>query len=673
MVFLHKINKNNSLFSNRMNNSYLAFIKKINWKKVLLSLSIIFVSFVILLFIFRGTIVRNLLKTKVAAFNQNYYADLQIGNFSFSGFSGALIENVSLRPIGGDTLVNIQSVYARVNFWKLLIFKVSLTDVELINANISMIKKDSVNNYEFLLKTKNIETEEKTLSGTMDYASESNRLLNAVFYLIPSNLQIVNFRISSNTNGHLISLQLPELFVKEHRFKSGIVLREQERTNLLMLEGVIEPSEKIASFKIYSADTVKVKMPFIGYKWNWVFAFDTAQFSFEGNHMANGCNIINGSSAISGLLINHPRISTSDVFLNNASFSYRFNIGKEYFELDSSSVVVFNKLVFNPYLYYKPHPSRQIALKLHKQKFPAQHLFESLPKGLFYNLEGIKTKGELSYDLDFFVDIDHPDSIIFESELKRYNFRIESYGNTDLTKMNTDFSYTAYEKGEAVRNFVVGPENPNFRKLDDISAFLRNSVLISEDGGFFWHRGFLPESFKASISKNIKSKRFARGGSTISMQLVKNVFLNRNKTIARKVEEALIVWLIENNGLTSKNRMFEVYLNIIEWGPMVYGVNEASHFYFNKDASRLTLAESLFLSSMIPHPKWFRYSFDENGNLKAFLADYYKFASNRMLKKEMITQEDFDNLKPEIELKGPAKNLIIKTDTVPTSNMDFVF
>lgn len=79
------------------------------------------------------------------------------------------------------------------------------------------------------------------------------------------------------------------------------------------------------------------------------------------------------------------------------------------------------------------------------------------------------------------------------------------------------------------------------------------------------------------------------------MQLVKNVFLSRHKTLARKFEEMLIVWLIENNRLSSKQRMFEVYLNIIEWGPMVYGANEAARFYFNKDVSDLTVNESIFL------------------------------------------------------------------------------
>lgn len=115
---------------------------------------------------------------------------------------------------------------------------------------------------------------------------------------------------------------------------------------------------------------------------------------------------------------------------------------------------------------------------------------------------------------------------------------------------------------------------------------------------------------------DLKERRFARGGSTISMQLVKNVFLNRRKNIARKLEEALIVWLIEQNRLTSKERMFEVYLNIAEWGPGVYGLLEASEFYFGKRPSQLTLEECIYLASIIPKPKHYRSSFEANGRVE---------------------------------------------------------
>lgn len=131
---------------------------------------------------------------------------------------------------------------------------------------------------------------------------------------------------------------------------------------------------------------------------------------------------------------------------------------------------------------------------------------------------------------------------------------------------------------------------------------MQYAVLTSEDPSFFYHRGFIPDAFKESMIENIKAKRFVRGGSTISMQLVKNVFLSREKTISRKLQEMLIVWLIENKGLVSKERMFEIYLNAIEWGHGIYGIKEASQFYFSKLPSQLNLAESIFLASIIPDP-----------------------------------------------------------------------
>ena len=139
--------------------------------------------------------------------------------------------------------------------------------------------------------------------------------------------------------------------------------------------------------------------------------------------------------------------------------------------------------------------------------------------------------------------------------------------------------------------------------MDEVSEYLKICVLQSEDGGFFYHNGFLPESIREALIVNIKDKKFRRGGSTISMQLAKNLFLSRSKTLSRKLEEMLIVWLIERNRLISKERMFEIYLNIIEWGPGIYGIAEASRFYFHKEPINLTINESIFLASIVPSPK----------------------------------------------------------------------
>jgi membrane peptidoglycan carboxypeptidase len=265
----------------------------------------------------------------------------------------------------------------------------------------------------------------------------------------------------------------------------------------------------------------------------------------------------------------------------------------------------------------------------------------------------------------FQLDFNNPDSVRFASDMNKQDFHITQYGAEYLPKMNGSFSYTAYEKGLPVRTFTVGPENLSFTPLNNITPYLRNALLTSEDGSFFYHKGFNEDAFRKSIAENIRQGRFARGGSTITMQLVKNVFLSRNKTIARKAEEALIVWLIENNYLCSKERMYEVYLNIIEWGPYVYGIHDAAAFYFNKRPADLTLAESIYLASIVPRPKAFKYSFNEQGRLRESLAGYFNRVSAFMLKKGLISEMEYATLEPNVELKGRAKQMILPKDSIP--------
>ena len=298
-----------------------------------------------------------------------------------------------------------------------------------------------------------------------------------------------------------------------------------------------------------------------------------------------------------------------------------------------------------------------ITASLNKPDFPSDELFSSLPKGLFYNLEGIKTEGVLNYHFYLNLDFAQVDSLKIESILKSHKFKIVSFCNTDLRKMNSSFDYTAYEEGIPVRSFIVGPENSNFRPLEKISQYLQIAVLQSEDGGFFYHNGFLIESIREALATDIKNRKFTRGGSTISMQLVKNVFLSRHKTLARKFEEILIVWLIENNRLSSKERMFEVYLNIIEWGPGIYGINEASKFYFGKDPRDLSVNESIFLASIIPSPKRALYSFTDDLQLKPELEGYYRLIAQRLRVKGLITEAEEASIKPEVHLAGEARRM----------------
>lgn len=639
-------------------------------KATIIALAVLF-SLIASALIFRHPLTESFINRRIQHFNEHYQAMLAVESFAFDGLSGVSFSNITLKPAKGDSLIKISYLHANINMWKLLRFRITLGNLEMKDTWFNFVRHDSITNYMFLLDTgkKPVDSLAKPKQPT-DYADQANRLLSAMFNQIPSSITINNLRLEANLNSNIFGFYMKQLVISGHEFETFIEETDNGKVTPWVLQGNLDAGNRSARFKLFTSNRQQVVVPYIDQRWDTHIAFDTLHFSLSGSSNVDTVFTLNGLASLSNLVINQPRISREDVIFGHGFADYHLNIGPDYIELDSTSRLIFNKIEINPYLRYRAEPSKQFTIILNRPHFNASDFFESLPKGLFYNLEGIKTSGELGFHLKFMVDLARPDELIFSSRLEQHHFRILSYGNTNLSKMNGPFMYTAYDRGAAVRTFEMGPSNPNFRTLDAIPAYLKDAIMTSEDGQFFNHRGFLPDAFRQSIVTNIKERRFARGGSTISMQLVKNVFLNRNKTLTRKLEEALIVWLIENNGLSSKERMYEVYLNIIEMGPMVYGVNEGAHFYFGKDVSKLSLAEAIYMASIVPHPKWFRYSFDKDGRLRDFLASYYKLMSEKMLHKELITQQDFDALLPQVELKGLAKSLVLPADSIPPGSLD---
>jgi monofunctional biosynthetic peptidoglycan transglycosylase len=136
---------------------------------------------------------------------------------------------------------------------------------------------------------------------------------------------------------------------------------------------------------------------------------------------------------------------------------------------------------------------------------------------------------------------------------------------------------------------------------NSISPYLRNAVLIAEDSSFFQHSGYDIDEIKESMRRNWREKRFARGASTITQQLAKNIYLSTSRNPLRKVREFFIAQELERN--LSKQRIFEIYLNVIEWGDGIYGAEPAARRYFAKSASELLPEEAAILAAMIPNPR----------------------------------------------------------------------
>jgi monofunctional biosynthetic peptidoglycan transglycosylase len=145
------------------------------------------------------------------------------------------------------------------------------------------------------------------------------------------------------------------------------------------------------------------------------------------------------------------------------------------------------------------------------------------------------------------------------------------------------------------------PTTMIWKNLDEISPNLVHAVLLSEDDQFYNHHGFDLEEIKQAIKVNWAKKRFAYGGSTITQQLARTLYLSPKKNIIRKLKEALITVRLERS--LSKRRILEIYLNVIEWGRGIYGAEAAARFYFNKSAADLTSDEAVALASILPSPR----------------------------------------------------------------------
>jgi monofunctional biosynthetic peptidoglycan transglycosylase len=142
-----------------------------------------------------------------------------------------------------------------------------------------------------------------------------------------------------------------------------------------------------------------------------------------------------------------------------------------------------------------------------------------------------------------------------------------------------------------------------------MSPYLVKAVLIAEDDKFWIHEGFDYEGIQKAIEKDIKTKKFKFGGSTISQQLARNLYLSPAKNPLRKMREAIITWRMER--ILSKRRILELYLNSVEWGEGIFGVEAASRHYYGKPSSELTALEATRLAVVLPNPRRYNAAGDQ--------------------------------------------------------------
>jgi len=585
----------------------------------------------------REALLKKVMAKAIAKAQNDYGLKVVIAKAGFSGLSTVRMEQVSVVPAERDTLTAIQDLTVGIKIFPLIFGHVKLSEIRLNNGRFNVVVKDSLSNLDFFLKRKKKDSAAAT--GKIDLSTLAGNLLNEVLYKIPDDMEIRNFMLSLNDNDTAsLSFLTTEATIDNGKLQSTIRVNDTAAT--WHLNGKLKPGRQQIDVMLFAAGHQRVELPlYLQHKFHTRLSFDTVHTEMKDAGYSGDDFKISGSWSVSNLHIHQPRIAEHDILVSRAKIDADMLVGPNYIALDSTSTVYLKNAVFRPYLKYTLSPHKIYEIKLRMDEQQAQDVLEAFPQGLFESLDGMQVSGKLWYDLDFYLDSTLPDSVKFDSNLNSYDFKILKWGKTDLQKINRDFMYTPYEYGKPMRDILIGPSNPDFTRLEDISPNFKNALLTSEDPSFFRHHGFVEESFRKSIAVNFKEKRFKRGGSTISMQLVKNVFLNRNKTISRKAEEVLIVWMIENNKLVSKERMLEVYFNIIEMGQNVYGIGEAARHYFGKSPAELSVGEGIFLANIVPRPKAAMYKFMSDGSLKPYLLPYFNFIGNTMARRGLTAPD----------------------------------
>jgi len=211
------------------------------------------------------------------------------------------------------------------------------------------------------------------------------------------------------------------------------------------------------------------------------------------------------------------------------------------------------------------------------------------------------------------------------------------------TLRQSTFTYMAYDRNNKLFERKTGRLSPGWISIADLPTHVPQAFVLLEDPGFFSHKGIHVMALENSLKANLEKGEFVKGGSTISMQLSKNLWLKRHKTIGRKAYEALLTVAMES--CMSKAQILELYMNVVEYAPDVYGIGPATQHYFRKPAQQLETDEAYFLAKLLPHPK--RTLSPNGGGLASARKLMRRLAVSGYISEHIIPPEDNEVLDTE--------------------------
>jgi hypothetical protein len=376
---------------------------------------------------------------------------------------------------------------------------------------------------------------------------------------------------------------------------------------------------------------------------------------FAGRRVA-----LSGKLDVSGLSIEHERLASEPV--QNTSFTVHFDatvdrdhrrlelatlegkIGSLGARLAGSIELPQGSFKFKDGRELKMVP--KIDLSLRVPRTACAKILNSIPGPLVPRLQGFALQGMFEADLHAKIDFANLDGLDIGGKVGIDGCQVVRAPVDVLALTGPNSIIQTVEvppppsggKDNELISFEIGPDNPDFVPYDKISPYLIAAVMTTEDSGFFKHHGWVNSGFQTALKRNLAGGGFKLGASSITMQMVKNVLLSREKTLSRKFQELFLVWYVEQ--ILSKERILELYFNAIEFGPRLYGIGPATRHYFGKPPSELTPIEAAFFSSILPSPKK-RYVQYCHGTLTAQWERYVRRILGKMHERGRLNEEDF--------------------------------
>jgi hypothetical protein len=286
-----------------------------------------------------------------------------------------------------------------------------------------------------------------------------------------------------------------------------------------------------------------------------------------------------------------------------------------------------------------PGGLQALKLRLVIPPIDCQRVIDAIPKEMAPHMAGYQLRGTFDSEIQLGIDWADLDATVLDGHVGIRKCRVTKEPEDSPKRLKEEFEHFVEYEADEWMSFLVGDSNEDFVPLEDISPHLINSIMSTEDSAFRSHKGFIPSQFRVALINDLKAGKFKHGASSITMQMVKNVLLFRDKTLARKLQELFLTWHVENT--LTKDRILEIYFNVIEYGPALYGIGPAAHHYFGKPPKDLTPREAAFFSSILPSPKE-RYKQYCKGEVTRFTDGKINAYLGVMLKRKRLTQAEHD-------------------------------